>query len=294
MASHRSKENPEDILVVDPKQPPESKRAPKHLTKKQKAVFVQWGFTKALLREVICNSGWDQVDINKYVLRHNNMSNPEQCHRIPDLDMVRRSIQTSIRARLQTPANPKPSAVGEPPEPQPGAVPPKPVGAGRGQPTPVAGKTDPQPGTSKTDPKPGPSKDVSINRRKKDLKKKQQDALRQNLGGVKKPHRYRPGTVALREIRRYQKSTELLIKKLPFQRLVREIVLDVDVLPKKWLGEVRFQGQALMALQESAEAYLVGLFEDSNLCAIHAKRVTIMPKDIQLARRICGEPWLRS
>ncbi|GAX83621.1 hypothetical protein CEUSTIGMA_g11045.t1 [Chlamydomonas eustigma] len=79
-------------------------------------------------------------------------------------------------------------------------------------------------------------------------------------GGVKKPHRYRPGTVALREIRKYQKSTELLIRKLPFQRLV-----------------------------QAAEAYLVGLFEDTNLAAIHAKRVTIMPKDIQLARRIRGE-----
>ncbi|KAJ1695909.1 hypothetical protein LUZ63_012607 [Rhynchospora breviuscula] len=84
-------------------------------------------------------------------------------------------------------------------------------------------------------------------------------------GGVKKPHRFRPGTVALREIRKYQKSTELLIRKLPFQ------------------------SSAVAALQEAAEAYLVGLFEDTNLCAIHAKRVTIMPKDIQLARRIRGE-----
>ena len=138
-------------------------------------------------------------------------------------------------------------------------------------------------------------------------------------GGVKKPHRYRyniellaniginslfithlklfiylltyfrtysiiirPGTVALREIRKYQKSTELLIRKLPFQRLVREIAQDFK-------SELRFQSSAIMALQESAEAYLVGLFEDTNLAAIHAKRVTIMPKDIQLARRIRGE-----
>ena len=101
-------------------------------------------------------------------------------------------------------------------------------------------------------------------------------------GGVKKPHRYRPGTVALREIRRYQKSTELLIRKLPFQRLVREIAQDFKT-------DLRFQGSAVLALQEAAEAYLVGLFEDTNLCAIHAKRVTIMPKDIQLARRIRGE-----
>ena len=94
--------------------------------------------------------------------------------------------------------------------------------------------------------------------------------------------RYRPGTVALREIRRYQKSTELLIRKLPFQRLVREIAQDFKT-------DLRFQSSAVMALQEASEAYLVGLFEDTNLCAIHAKRVTIMPKDIQLARRIRGE-----
>ena len=101
-------------------------------------------------------------------------------------------------------------------------------------------------------------------------------------GGVKKPHRYRPGTIALHEIRRYQGSTKLLIRKMPFQRLVREITQDFKT-------DLRFQSAAVMALQEASEAYLVGLFEDSNLCAIHAKRVTIMPKDIQLARRICGE-----
>ena len=101
-------------------------------------------------------------------------------------------------------------------------------------------------------------------------------------GGVKKPHRYRPGTVALREIRKYQKSTDLLIRRLPFQRLVREIAQDFKT-------DLRFQGTAILALQEASEAYLVGLFEDTNLCAIHAKRVTIMPKDIQLARRIRGE-----
>jgi histone H3 len=101
-------------------------------------------------------------------------------------------------------------------------------------------------------------------------------------GSVKKPHRYRPGTVALREIRRYQKSTDLLIRKLPFQRLVKEIAQDFK-------NDLRFQSPAIMALQEAAEAYLVALFEDTNLCAIHARRVTIMPKDMQLARRIRGE-----
>jgi histone H3 len=101
-------------------------------------------------------------------------------------------------------------------------------------------------------------------------------------GGVKKPHRYRPGTVALREIRRYQKSTELLIRKYPFQLLVREVAQD-------FAKDLRFASTSLLALQEASEAYLVGLFEDTNLCAIHGKRVTIMPKDIQLARRIRGE-----
>ena len=101
-------------------------------------------------------------------------------------------------------------------------------------------------------------------------------------GGVKKPHRFRPGTVALREIRRYQKSTELLINKLSFQRLVREIAQNLR-------PDMRFQSAAIMALQEDAEAFLVGLFEDTNLFAIHANRVTIMPKDIQLARRIRGK-----
>ena len=101
-------------------------------------------------------------------------------------------------------------------------------------------------------------------------------------GGVKKPHRYRPGTVALCKIWRYQGSTKLLIRKMPFQHLVREIMQDFKT-------DLSFQSAAIMALQEVSEAYLVGLFEDSNLCAIHAKRVTIMPKDIQLARHICGE-----
>lgn len=99
---------------------------------------------------------------------------------------------------------------------------------------------------------------------------------------MRKPHRYRPGTVALRQIRRYQKSVDLLIRKLPFQRLVRQIAQDFK-------NDLRFQGSALLALQEASEAYLTGVFEDTNLCALHAKRVTITPKDMQLARRIRGE-----
>lgn len=103
-------------------------------------------------------------------------------------------------------------------------------------------------------------------------------------GVVKKPHRFRPGTVALRQIRKMQRSTELLIPRLPFQRLVREISQNVST-----GGCIRFQSSAILALQEASEAYIVGLFEDVNLCAIHAKRVTIMPKDIHLAKRIRGD-----
>ena len=98
----------------------------------------------------------------------------------------------------------------------------------------------------------------------------------------RKARRYRPGTVALREIRRYQKTLELLIQRMPFQRLVREIAQVHN-------PYLRFQSGAIMALQESAEAYLVGLLEDTNLCAIHAKRVNIMLKDMQLAWQIRGE-----
>ena len=104
----------------------------------------------------------------------------------------------------------------------------------------------------------------------------------QDSQGAKKQHRFRPGTVALREIRKYQKSTDLLIRKLPFQRLVREIA-------SGFRGDLRFQSSAIAALQEASEAYLVGLFEDTNLCAIHANRVTIMERDVQLAQRIRGE-----
>ncbi|KAL0212231.1 hypothetical protein RCL1_005857 [Eukaryota sp. TZLM3-RCL] len=112
------------------------------------------------------------------------------------------------------------------------------------------------------------------------LKNASKKGKTKRIDKIKKPHRHRPGTVALREIKTYQRSTELFIRKLPFQRLVREIAADTT-------GQaIRFQAKALEALQEAAEAYLVGLFEDTNLCAIHAKRVTIMPKDMSLAMRL--------
>lgn len=97
-----------------------------------------------------------------------------------------------------------------------------------------------------------------------------------------KTRRFRPGVVALREIRHYQKNTDLLIKKFPFQRLVKEIAHNIR-------SDIRFQSQAIGALQESAEAYLVTLFADANVCAIHAKRKTITPSDMNLARRLRGD-----
>ena len=96
---------------------------------------------------------------------------------------------------------------------------------------------------------------------------------------VMRPHRYRPGTVALREIRKYQKSTELLIGKSAFARLVREIA-------QKYKNEVRFQSSAILCIQEAAEAYIVELLEDTNLCAIHARSCSIRPKDLQIAKRL--------
>ena len=114
-------------------------------------------------------------------------------------------------------------------------------------------------------------------------KRKSKKNNRHQNGAIKRPHRYRPGTLALREIKKFQKSTELLIRKLPFQRLVKSILYDLKRM------DFRMQSQALLAIQEAAEAYLVGLFEDTNLCAIHAKRITIKAKDIVLARRIRGE-----
>jgi histone H3 len=99
----------------------------------------------------------------------------------------------------------------------------------------------------------------------------------------KKRYRYRPGTVALRQIRRFQKSTGYLLRKIPFQRLVKQLA-------QEFKSDLRFQSTAIMALQSAAEAYLVGIFEDTNVCAIHAGRVTINIKDMQLARRIRGDP----
>ena len=104
---------------------------------------------------------------------------------------------------------------------------------------------------------------------------------------VKKPRRYRPGTVALREIRRYQKTTDLLIPKAPMSRAVREVMTIVE-----GGTDLRMQSIALAAVHEASEAFTVGLMEDANLCAIHGKRVGVLPKDMQLARRLRGEDAL--
>ena len=101
-------------------------------------------------------------------------------------------------------------------------------------------------------------------------------------GEARKKNRFKPGTVALREIKRYQKSNDLLLPRAPFMRLVKSIAESED-------HQLRFQSHAIQALQEATEAYIVGLFEDTNLCAIHAKRQTVMKKDMELARRIRGD-----
>ncbi|XP_078588512.1 histone H3.3 type a-like [Branchiostoma floridae x Branchiostoma japonicum] len=103
-----------------------------------------------------------------------------------------------------------------------------------------------------------------------------------NADKRKMQRRFRPGRKALKEIRKFQRSTALLIPKMTFQRLVREVAWRFNL-------ELKFQVDALFALQEAAEAYLVGLFEDLNLCALHAKRVTVMPRDMHLALRLRGE-----
>merc|ERR1712043_94687 len=114
---------------------------------------------------------------------------------------------------------------------------------------------------------------VGVKRPRKELVSKTSKKSAPAMGGIKKPHRFRPGTVAIR-----------VIRKLPFQRLVKDLAHEKS-------PELRFQRTAMLALQEAVEAYLVGLFEDTNLCAIHARRVTIMVRDVKLARRIRGEKF---
>ena len=110
-----------------------------------------------------------------------------------------------------------------------------------------------------------------------------------NAQSQRKPYRYRPGTVALREIRRVQKTTDLLIRKIPFQRVVREIAADF---PEHNKGDpFKWQATAVLATQTEAEQYVTRLMEDANEVTIHKKQVTIMPKGLQLARRLRGERY---
>ena len=114
----------------------------------------------------------------------------------------------------------------------------------------------------------------------KERKRKQLKAIRDKK--LEKQRKTQRGMQALKEIQKYQKGSDLLIQRVPFQRLVKEIV-------QKQQGDLKLQSSVVLALQEAGEAFLVGLMEQANLCAIHAKRVTIMPQDIQLAHRIWGD-----
>ena len=276
MVAGRHSSDPTDLLLVDPSQPDATKWARRHLTKRQKDIFVQYGFSKALLREVIA-AGWDQVDINNYVLYYNSQVETSLAMPALGLDIsMKKAINTVIRTKLQqeeqeqeereirvvTPVNPKGTSMGEPPKPNLGMLPPGPrrTTGGGSKPTLNPGQRS---GSIKTH--------LAGLQKKAAAKAAKKSSMKAPKGGVKKPRRYQPGTVALKEIRRYQKSTDLLIRKLPFQRLVREIAGNHRIITSPLCGRVKFQSAAIMALQEAAEAYLVGLFEDTNLCAIHAK-----------------------
>ena len=215
MSAGRRSADPTDLLLVDPTQPEATKRARRHLTKKQKDTFVQYGFSKALVREVI-EAGWDQVDINNYVLYYNGTVDVALAVRSPPLDTdMKQMINEKIRTKLRgsAPANPKGSSLGEALDPQQGMLPPGPRKT-------IGGGTKPglNPGQRH-----GSIKKALAEAARKAAAKKGAAARKAGkqapTGGVKK-RRFRPGTVALKEIRRYQKSTELLIRKLPFQRLV--------------------------------------------------------------------------
>ena len=188
------------------------------LQKGRRIFFIQYGFTKALLHEVI-TAGWDQVDINNYVLYYNSQVEMRLAMPAPSLDTsMKKSINTIFRTKLQegleerevgvvTPVNPKVPSTGEPPEPDVGILPPGPKKITRG---------------SKPALNPG-QRSGSIKAHLAGLQKKtaakeaKKSGIKAPKGGVKKRYRYWLGTVALKQIRQYQKSTELLIRKLPFQ-----------------------------------------------------------------------------
>ena len=237
MASGRRSSNPTDLLLVDPSQPEATKRTRKHLTRRQKDIFVQYSFSKALLREVIA-AGWDQVDINNYVLYYNSQVETSLAMPALGLDIsMKKAINTVIWTKLQeqeeqeqegqeigvvTPVNPKGPSTGEPPEPDTGMLPPGPRRTTGGGSKPAL-----NPG-QRTESLKAIQEELrkTIARKKaeeraaqaaKAAKAAKKSSVKAPKGGVKKFHRFQPGTVALKEIRRYQKSMELLIRKLPFQ-----------------------------------------------------------------------------
>ena len=260
MAAGRHSSDPTDLLLVDPSQPEATKRTRKHLTKRQKDIFIQYGFSKALLREVIA-AGWDQVDINNYVLYYNSQVETSLAMPAPGLDIsMKKVINTVIQTKLQeqeeqeigvvTPVNLKVPSTGEPPEPDPGMLPPGPRRTTRGGSKPAL-----NPGQ-----RTGSLKAIQEELRKTLARKKaaeraaqaakaakaaKKSGVKAPKGGVKKLHRFQPGTVALKEIRKYQKSTELLIQKLPFQRLVREIAGDPKVILSPCVGRSGSRAQLL-------------------------------------------------
>ena len=225
MSAGRRSADPTDLLVVDPSQPEVSKRPRRHLTKRQKDIFLQYGFSKALLREVI-SAGWDQVDVNNYVLYYYGQVETRLAIPVPSLDIsMKQAISTIIRTKLRdqeeqeeeigliTPLNPKGTSMGDLPEPNLGILPPGPRRR-KGE-------------SSKS----GPALSVKIAQveaRKAMAAKKEKTA---NSGGKKtgvkagvkggfmRKHRFRPGTVALKEIRRYQKSTELFDSETAFSAI---------------------------------------------------------------------------
>ena len=236
------------------------------------------GFSKALLTEVV-GAGWDQVDINNYVLYYNSQVETTLAVRSPGLDMsMKQTINTIIRTKLQagqeereiglvTPTTQKGPSTGEPSEPNPGMLPPGPRKTIGGQPKPGTSAQQrlkpKKPSAQSVKEAQAELKRILAEKREEERKKAaarmaKKGGQKAPKGGVKKRYRYRPGTVALKQIRQYQKTTELLIRKLPFQRLVREIASDSDVIKSPLCGEVRFQSAAIMALQEATEAYLVG------------------------------------
>ena len=269
---------------------------------------MQYGFSKALLGEVI-SAGWDQVDINNYVLYYNSQVETTLAVRSPGLDMsMKQNINAIIRTKLQvqeqeegeeigliTPTTPQGPSTGEPSEPNPGMLPPGPRKTIGGQPKPSTSAQQrlkpKKPSAQSVKEAQAELKRILAEKREEKRKKAaarmaKKGSQKAPKGGVRKRYRYRPGTVALKQIRQYQKSTELLIRKLPFQRLVCEIASDSGVIKSPLCGKVRFQSAAIMALQEATEAYLVGLFEDSKpMCHTrqasyhHAKRYPAGQKD---------------